>query len=791
MVPATSFGEWLTLRRQNLHLQRTELANRTGCAVVTLRKIEADERRPSREFAERLASELGIPPTQQETFVRVARGELPVSRLEPAQSPNVGPNNLPSPTTALIGRGREIAEVQSILSRPEVRLLTLTGAPGVGKSRLALEAASLLRGAFADGVFFIPLAPLSDPSHVLITIAHALNVGISGPHPLAERLGRYLRTRQVLLVVDNFEHLLAAAPRLTQLLTGAPHLKLLVTSRSALELSGEHRLIVLPLSVPATQDVRRRLTAAEAYEGYAAVSLFIERAKSVNPSLPMTDASLRSMGEIARRLDGLPLAIELVGARAALFSPHELLARLDARFTLLTRGARDVPARHMTLARAIDWSYSLLSPVGQQVFRQLSVFAGGCTLEAAQAVCGGSGAPEGDVDTAMVGLVGGSLILRKEGPDGRSRFEMLETIRQYAAQQLVASGEADMTRQRHAAYYARLAEAAEQAWDQPVEWDWLRRLVAERDNVRAALRWTLDASDADAALRFNAALFSYWTTCSALSEARNWLDAALALPRPQCTHALVRVEAKVLNAAGYTAAETGDHAQALAYFERGLALYREVGDGRGIAWSIRGCAFTRMLHDEFAAAEHLLQESLLLCRATGDAWGEAWSLYALAFLKLTAGDLAQARSALEDALLHLRQQNIPLALLRSLLALGHARFDQGDVDGAEALYREALQFSREAPLLTFITIGVEGLAAVATAQGRPVRAARLWGAAEALREATDERRWHVFERTYDRTLTAAQAQLSPVDWATAWTTGRTLTPQHAVSEALEERELPL
>ena len=315
--------------------------------------------------------------------------------------------------------------------------------------------------------------------------------------------------------------------------------------------------------------------------------------------------------------------------------------------------------------------------------------------------------------------------------------------------------------------------------------------MAERDNVRAALRWTLDASDADAALRFNAALFSYWTTCSALSEARNWLDAALALPRPQCTHALVRVEAKVLNAAGYTAAETGDHAQALAYFERGLALYREVGDGRGIAWSIRGCAFTRMLHDEFAAAEHLLQESLLLCRATGDAWGEAWSFYALAFLKLTAGDLAQARSALEDALLHLRQQNIPLALLRSLLALGHARFDQGDVDGAEALYREALQFSREAPLLTFITIGVEGLAAVATAQGRPVRAARLWGAAEALREATDERRWHVFERTYDRALAAAQAQLSPVDWATAWTTGRTLTPQHAVSEALEERELPL
>lgn len=786
MLPATSFGEWLTLRRQGLHLQRTELAARTGCAVVTLRKIEADERRPSREFAERLASELGIPPPQRELFVRVARGELPVSRLEPARSPSVRPSNLPSSTTALIGREREIEELETNLSRPDIRLLTLTGAPGVGKSRLALEVASRLCAAFVDGVFFIPLAPLTDPAHVLVTVAHTLNLAASGRQPPAERIGRYLRTRDVLLVLDNFEHVLEAAPRLAELLTGAPRLKLLVTSRTALELSGEHRFVVLPLPSPPAPDGRRRLMPADASKRYAAVSLLIERARSVNPGLALTESNLVALGEIARRLDGLPLAIELVGARAALFSPQELLARLDSRFALSTSGARDAPARHMTLGHAIDWSYSLLSPAAQQVFRRLSVFAGGCTLEAAQAVSGGSDAAQHDVESPLVGLVGGSLVQREEGTDGRSRFEMLGTIREYAAEQLARSGEADMTLERHAAYYMRLAEAAEQAWDQPAEWDWLRRLVAERDNVRAALRWMLEARDVSAALRFNAALFTFWTTCSALFEARTWVEAALALPRPEPTPELAMLEAKVLNVAGYTAAETGDHAQALAYFERGLVLYRQLGDRRGIAWSTRSCAFAHMLHDEYAKAERLLNDSLQLCRATGDAWGEAWSLYALAFLKLAADDLPQARSALEEAVLRLRREKIPLALFRALLALGYVRLDQGDVDSAEALYREALQFSRAAPFLTLVTIGVEGLAAVATAQGRPMRAARLWGAAEALREATDERRWHVFERTYERALVAARAQLSPTDWTAGWHAGRALTAQQAVAEALED-----
>jgi predicted ATPase/transcriptional regulator with XRE-family HTH domain len=790
MDHAATFGGWLTQYRQALHLQRAELAARIGCAVVTLRKIEGDERRPSREMAERLADVLAILPPQRDVFIRVARGELPLTRLALPAPAAPGPTNLPAPTTALAGREREVTDIQTILSRPEVRLLTITGAPGVGKTRLALEAAHGLSAAFADGVFFVALAPLSDPKLVLVTIAHALHVGTSGGQILDERLGRYLRTRRVLLVLDNFEHLAAAAPQLSGLLGAAPYLKLLVTSRVALELSGEHRFTVLPLAVPPSADnLRQPLTVAQAQERYPAVDLFIQRAHAVNPNLILTEANLRAVGEICRHLDGLPLAIELAAARAALFTPQELLARLDDRFALLTSRARDLPARHMALGAAIEWSHSLLAANDQQLFRRLSVFVGGCTLTAAQEVCNDDSADGNDLVGGIAALVAGSLLQRQAGADGHSRYEMLETIREYAARQLVVSGESEALRRQHAAYYLRLAQAAERIWDGPAEWDWLTRLVAERDNLRAALRWALDTQDAALALRLNAALFSFWNLCSALPEARRWIGAALALPRPASKEApapdLDLLEAKVLNVAGYAAAGMAEYAQAAGYFDQGLALYRALDDSRGIAWSLRGRAFTHMLREEYAAAEQLYTESLRLCEARGDAWGHAWSLYALAFLQLAQGDLVAARPALEDALVLLNRQNMPFAVFRACLALGDTLFEAGDVAGAEARYREALLLSRETPLLTFITTGLEGLGMVAAAQEQPVHAARLWGAAAALREVTDEQRWPVFQRIYDRAVLAARAQLPTADWAAAWAAGRALPPAQAVAEALE------
>jgi transcriptional regulator with XRE-family HTH domain len=298
MAPATSFGEWLRLFRQSLHVQRTELAARVGCAVVTLRKIEADERRPSRQIAARLAGELGIPPQERETFIRVARAELPASRLPAIPSAAATPSNLPSPTTSLIGRERDIEDVAGMLGRPDVRLLTLTGAPGVGKTRLALGAAGRVASRFADGVFFVPLAGLRDAAQVLAAVAQALGLGPSGRQPLPERLATYLRAREVLLVLDNFEHVLAAAPELTGLLVAAPRVTLLVTSRAALRLSGEQRFVVPPL--PAAP----------------AVDLFIQRAHVAEPRLSLSEPNLRAVEEICRRVDGLPLAIELLAGLA-------------------------------------------------------------------------------------------------------------------------------------------------------------------------------------------------------------------------------------------------------------------------------------------------------------------------------------------------------------------------------------------------------------------------------------------------------------------------------------------
>jgi len=791
MEDDASFGHWLTRRRQAMHVQRTELAARIGCAVVTLQKIETDERRPSRQIAERLAEQLDIPHHERETFIRVARGELPVDRLV-LPRPNVAsPTNLPRPTTALAGRTREVMDIRAALARAEVRLLTLTGAPGVGKTRLALEAAAALHDAFADGVFLVELAPLSAPDLVLAAVAHALHVGISGRQPLDERLGRYLRTRRVLLLLDNFEHVLPAAPHLSRLLAAAPHLKLLVTSRVALELSGEHRFTVLPLSVPPAVDNRRRpITAAEAQERYAAVELFVQRARAVAPSFALDDANVLAVGEICRRLDGLPLAIELAAARTALFTPQELLAHLDDRFALLTSHARDLPSRHLTLGHALDWSYDLLAPTDQRLFRRLGAFVGGCTIAAAQQVCNADRDLGNDVVDGIAALVGSSLLQRHEGKDGRSRFGMLETVHEYAMSQLTASDEAAAIQQRHATYYLALAEAAEREWDRPGEWIWLRRLVAVRDNLRSALRWALDTRDAALALRLNGALFSFWTTCSVLTEARGWIDAALGLPIPIDAPELVAVEAKVLSVAGYIAAATSDLAQASAYFERSLAQYRAVDDPRGMAWSIRGRALVHMLCGEYAAAEQFDDESLRLCRSSGDAWGLAWSLYALAFLKLAQGDLVQAQPALEEALAQLRQQAMPFGAFRTLLALGHTRFEQGDVAGAEALYREGLALCREAPFLTIITTGLEGLAMVVAARGQPLRAARLWGAAEALREMTDEWRWQSYQHAYDRALTEARAQVAAADWTMAWAAGRALTVAQAIAEALEDPQAP-
>jgi predicted ATPase/DNA-binding XRE family transcriptional regulator len=800
MMLETSFGHWLMLRRRALRLSCVELARRVGCATVTLHKIEADERRPSRQIAVKLAEHLAVAAQEQETFIRAARGELSSDRLPAPNQPLHDPahrsraarsTDLPIPPTPLIGRATEVTAVRELLLSTDVHLLTLIGAPGIGKTRLALEvAADVANGQdghrFADGVYFISLAPIRDPGLVISTIAQALEVGAITGRTVLEGLQAYLRDRHILLVLDNFEQVLKAAPQLAALLAVAARLTLLVTSRVALHLSGEHRFAVPPLALPDVQRLTAAPDLASDLVQYAAVELFVERAWSAAPSFALTDANALAVATICAHLDGLPLAIELAAARMGLFAPQELLARPDHRLSLLTEGAVDMPTRQQTLRRAIAWSYDLLDAPEQALFRRLGVFVGGCTLEAAERVANAVGDLGIEVLDGVTALMDNSLLQREQGTDGRSRFTMLETIREYALERLEESGEYEAVRRHHAVYYRALAEAAEQAWDQPHEVEWLQRLVAVRHNLRAALQWALDIGEAEFVWRLNGALFSFWIYCSSLRESDDWLERALARQGEQHTPAATAAKAKLLTTAGYPAVLQGDYARAQARFEHGLALYAQLGDQRGIAWSLRGCGFVAMLRGDLAQAETYDEQSLALCRETQDMWGVAWSLYGLAYLILAQGDMARAHGLLEEALARFREQGIMFGVFRALLALGFIILNQGQIARAAELYREGLMLGRQLRFQQFIPDALEGLAGVAVTHGQPERAARLYGTAETLREALGTPRWLVYQTSYERTLVIARAQLDNQAWGAAWAVGRAMPLTQAVAYALED-----
>jgi predicted ATPase len=453
-------------------------------------------------------------------------------------------SNLPTPLTPLVGREQEIAAVCALLLRPEVRLVTLTGTGGVGKTRLAVHVAAEVLADFPDGVFFVSLASLSDPALVLSTIAQILDVKESGARPLSELLTACLRDKHLLLCLDNFEHLLEASPQLTNLLRVCPHLAILVTSRAVLHLQGEHLFPVPPLAVP---DLTGLPLTAETLPDSAAVALFLQRARAIQPTIQLTSTNARPTAELCIRLDGLPLAIELAAARIPLFPPQALLARLNQRLHLLTSGTRDVPARQQTLRNTIAWSYDLLSQDEKTLFRRLAVFVGGCTFEAAEAVCTAHGDLEIDVLEAVAALVDKSLLRQEEQADGQPRLLMLETIREYALECLKASGEAEAVQRQQAIFFLRLSQEAEPKIRSAEQSTWRTRLEAEQDNLRATLRWTLSSQEVEMGLQLAGALLAFWRVSNQDREGRNWCEQVLALPGAR---ARTVARAKVLLAAG-------------------------------------------------------------------------------------------------------------------------------------------------------------------------------------------------------------------------------------------------
>ncbi|MEO6458603.1 MAG: helix-turn-helix domain-containing protein, partial [Chloroflexia bacterium] len=550
----SAFSQWLGQHRRSIDLTQQDLARLVGYSLETIKKIEEGKRRPSRQIAERLAQSLDIPPEEHPLFVRFARNEISAEAPPPLtrgsnQSPwrqLRSPNNLPAQPTAFIGRGEVVSHVASYLLRPAIRLLTLTGPPGIGKTRLSLEVARQTLSDFADGTFFVALAPVLDADLVAATISQTLGIQQLSNQPVMERLKSYLQEKRMLVVIDNFEHVLEAAPLVAALLSAAPGLKVLSTSRTLLHIYGEYSFQVPPMTMP---DTFQQLSVTQLAE-YESVALFSERALAAKSDFAVTDDNVAVVVGICAGLDGLPLALELAAARTSSLPLETILAQLTSRLDLLVDGPQDMTARQQTLRSAVAWSYDLLNSEEQILFRRMSVFMGSCSIEAAEAVCNADGKLDTATSQLLRSFVNMSLLQNRASASGDIRYAMLETIRQYAAEVLEGAGgnEAQSTHERHALYFVGLAEQAEWELRGPRQIAWFKLLEEEHDNIRAALKWLLEHMHTDKAGKLGAALWRFWYLYGHASEGRQWLEATLQKDATDGAALEASVRADVLNA---------------------------------------------------------------------------------------------------------------------------------------------------------------------------------------------------------------------------------------------------
>jgi predicted ATPase/class 3 adenylate cyclase len=620
--------------------------------------------------------------------IQVGREEELPATLPPVQLVSVSsPTNLPEEPTPFIGREREITALTELLRRPSVRLVTLTGAGGTGKTRLALQVGRRSLGDFPDGGFFVSLAPLSNPELVPSTIAEALGVKETSGQLLQETLRGTLREQRLLLLLDNFEHLLPAAMVVADLLEGCRELHILVTSRQPLHLSWEHDYTVPPLEVPDAQLQPDSQRLSE----YDAVALFLQRAEAVKADFTLTSENAQAVVDICRRVDGLPLAIELAATRIKLFPPQALLVRLEDRMQTLTGGARDLPPRQQTMRNTVAWSSELLTEEERALFRRLSVFVGGCTAQLAEAVCHGPGHMEIDVLVGLESLVDQSLLVVDE-QDGEPRFRMLETVREYALEQLAASRETDQVRRRHAEAFLRLAEEAEREGAATERSVWLARLERENDNLRAALAWSLEQEGSgEMALRLAGALAWFWSGHHYLSEGRRWLEQSLALAT--LSHAAERhprAWAQVVTGIGDLASEQGDFATARTDVEQGVAIWRTLNDKRGLASALDQLGWMALQRGDHVQAQSHFEELVQLSRDQGNVKATIQAIQSLGRVQMQKGELSAARSRFEEALALSRKTGHTVSLVHMLCRLAEVAWTQGDTATPRGLYEEAL-----------------------------------------------------------------------------------------------------
>jgi predicted ATPase len=736
----------------------------------------------------------------------------------PARPSQSRPNNLPVQRTAFIGREHEVTALRQLLSRVDVQLVTLTGPGGIGKTRLALEVAAAADAEFPGGVCFVPLSAVSDRDLIASTIAQALGVRETGNQSSQESLKDYVSglDQAMLLLLDNFEHLVSAAPVITQMLTTGPKLKIAVTSQAPLHVYGEHEFPVPPLALPDLTSI----SPLEVLWRLPAVALFVERARAVKREFSLTRENAPAVAAICARLDGLPLAIELAAARIKLLPPSAMLARLESRLHLLTGGARDLPTRQQTLRSTIDWSHGLLNRSEQTLFRRLSVFTGGCTLESIEAVCDTKGDLGLDILDGMASMVDKSLTQQAEQADGETRFLMLSTLREYALERLAESDDESATRRAHAAYYLVLAE--EGAEDVVAHPEWLDRFEVEHDNFRLALDYLIKTGDAEWGLRLGAALFRFWETREHLREGRDSIARLLAMEgtatRPKLRARLSfaaavlageqgdygsarrlfeesletclelndsRGVAVALNALAVNARDRGELPVASLLFERCVAIWKDLGDSADIGRALSNLANVTKLQGEYARASSLYDECLTMFRKAGDGAGVAWTLNYLGDVAREKADLAAASSFCKQSLAEFRRLRDGWGIASTLSDLASLSCDQGNDREARRLYGESIRLFQELGHKRGIARVLECLAASAAAQSNAQQSLHLAGAAAALRQRLGAPLTPTEQRRLEKALEFARRTLGNAAGLTAWMEGWEMPVEQAVREALE------